>query len=141
MKKFSFLLPFFFPLFLLGQDHSKDSLAIIKACNDYVGGFYYGDTNKIKLGVHPELVKRIIDKSRDFKISSMSRNELVMAAAGRSGKPKQEDFKLDVMVFDIDHDIALAKITTNKLSFFDYVQLAKINKEWKVINVLWAINK
>jgi hypothetical protein len=47
-------------------------------------------------------------------------------------------FKLDVSVYDVTGDYALAKTVNTKYGFFDYCQLAKFNGEWKIINVLWG---
>jgi len=33
------------------------------------------------------------------------------------------------------------KSTIKKMQFFDYLNLAKINGEWKIVNVLWAKTK
>ena len=50
----------------------------------------------------------------------------------------QELLKVEVILFDISNDIATVKATQNKFAFFDYLHLAKMNGEWKIINILWA---
>ena len=69
---------------------------------------------------------------------NMSSSQLVMASAANKGGVRMrdltpgEDFKLDVKVFDITGDFALAKTFNAKYGFFDYCQLAKFNGEWKI---------
>jgi hypothetical protein len=89
-------------------------------------------------------VKRIVAKQQDYKIMNMPAADLINAAKNHRNAPDKnpaEPFKLTVQIYDVANGIACAKITTNKMSFFDYVQLAKIKDEWKIINVLWAYNQ
>ena len=56
-------------------------------------------------------------------------------------KKPGEPFKAIVDIYDISSGIALAKVSTNKMpEFFDYIQVGKMNGEWKIVNVLWAFN-
>ena len=41
-------------------------------------------------------------------------------------------------IFDISHDMALVKVTS--AMYIDLLQIAKVNGEWKIINVLWVPN-
>ena len=141
MKYLLLLLVFACPLFVQAQVSSSDSSLIRQACENYVGGFYNSDTIRIAQGVHPELVKRIIAKKMNYQIRNMSAQELINTAKGfKHPSDSGEPFKITVNIYDIANDIAMAKITTNKMNFFDYAQLAKINGNWKIINVLWAFN-
>jgi hypothetical protein len=53
-------------------------------------------------------------------------------------KKPEEPFKAEVIIFDISTDIATIKVIQNKFKLFDYIHLGKINREWKIINLLWA---
>ena len=65
---------------------------------------------------------------------------MLVLGAKRNKKPEPgAGFKADISIYDIFKNTALAKVETNKFSFIDYAQLAKINGEWKIINVLWAM--
>ena len=131
------------PFFAISQASQADSIAIRQACDNYVGGFYHADTARVAKGIHPELTKKIVNKRAGDVLQSMPAPDLIKAAG--NFKPRDpnpaEPFKLDVFIYDIASDIATAKIVTNKMPFFDYVQLGKVQGEWKVINVLWAFNK
>jgi putative lumazine-binding protein len=90
------------------------------------------------------LVKRIIYKDQNGNaIQDMSASMLEFAA--RKNKKNDPDpsvpFKADVIIYDIFNDNATIKILTNKFRFIDYAQLAKVDGNWKIINVLWAFTK
>lgn len=122
---------------------AADTNAIRTVCADYVEGFFTQNAERMKNALHPDLVKRIIDnRSGKSVISNSSREELAgyLKPEYKMKDPNAaEPFKTTVTIYDISSDIAMAKITTNKMnSFFDYVQLGKIDGRWQVINVLWA---
>jgi hypothetical protein len=124
-----------------------DSTDIEKTCRDYVEGWAEGNTERVASAVSPELVKRTVmtGQTGDSFTINMSSSQLVMASAANKGGVRMrdltpgEDFKLDVRIFDIMGDFALAKTFNAKYGFFDYCQLAKFNGDWKIINVLWGM--
>lgn len=123
-----------------------DSLAIEKACRDYVEGWAEGNAGRVAMGVSPELVKRTIGKDQDGAsyTSDMSASMLTAATKRNRGGVVMRDlepdkpFSLEVTISDITGEYAMAKTANTKYGFFDYCQLAKVNGEWKVINVLWG---
>jgi hypothetical protein len=124
----------------------QDSLAIEKACRNYVEGWATGDMDRVAKGVSPELVKRTVSQDKEgvsFTIN-MSASLLLIATKGNKegvkGKDLEPDkpFKLDVCIHDITGDYALVKTVNTKYGFFDYCQLAKFNGEWRIFNVLWG---
>jgi hypothetical protein len=125
----------------------EDSLAIEKACRNYVEGWATGDIERVAAGVSPELVKRTIsqDKEGASFTNNMSASFLVyvtkMNKDGIKAKDMEPDkpFKLDVYIKDITGTYALVKTVNTKYGFFDYCQLAKFNGEWKIFNVLWGM--
>jgi hypothetical protein len=141
---------FFICLFLIGGHFSysqtnatADSVAVDKACKDYVEGFYTGDTNRIRQAMHPELCKRILAKQRNYAIYTSTVADLINASKGKkqADPDPSQPFAIKVEIYDIAYGIAAARIATNKMSFIDYAQLAKVNGEWKVVNVLWAFTR
>ena len=148
MKKIMILIQFAF-LFsglTLNAQIKEDSLAIDKACRDYVEGWAKGDIDRVANGVSPELVKRSVgqDKEGVSYTIFMSASLLEIATKGNKEGVRAKDlepdkeFRLDVFIYDITGDFALAKTVNTKFGFFDYCQLAKFNGEWKIINVLWG---
>jgi hypothetical protein len=124
----------------------EDSLAIEKACRNYVEGWATGDMDRVAEGVSPELVKRTVSQDKEgvsFTIN-MSASLLLIATKGNKEGVKGKDFepekpfKLNVYIYDISGDFALAKTKVTKYGYFDYCQLAKFNGEWRIFNVLWG---
>jgi len=129
-----------------GQKEVENSL-IEKACRDYVEGWAEGDVERVGQGVSDEIVKRTIgidDLGMSFT-QNMGASLLKRLTAMNKGGVRTEDFepgiplKVDVFIYDVTGDYALAKVVNTKYGFFDYCELAKFNGEWKIINVLWAI--
>ena len=129
--------------FIYGQ--SADHKAIESVCYDYVEGFWTSDTVRLARALHPELAKRIVMRNAGDKLNAMDTKSLINAAQGfaknRRDPSPSEAFKLTISIYDIAFETATVKIENNKMKFFDYAQLAKINGEWKIINVLWAYTK
>jgi hypothetical protein len=127
------------------QEPMTDSASIEKTALDYVEGFYNNDPVRVAAAVHPELVKRIIykDAAGNAMIQNMGASSLIFAA--RMNKKNDPDptvpFKATVSIYDIFNDNATIKIVTNKFKFIDYAQLAKVDGNWKIVNVLWAFLK
>lgn len=123
-----------------------DSIAIEKACRDYVEGWAEGNTERVSKAVSPELVKRNISQDAEGAsfIADMGASLLIGITKRNKGGAKARDFepgkpfKLEVVIYDISGDFALVKTANTKYNFFDYCQLAKYNGEWKIINVLWG---
>lgn len=141
---FSLLLPFLF--FSTFAQKTNDSLAIENTCRNYIEGWKEGDLEKIYAAVSPELVKRtvMVDGESNsytsgmsyslFKtFSRLSRNEIQM-----QDYLPEEEFRFEVVIYDITGDFALAKTIVPKYGFFDYCQLAKFDGEWKIFNILWG---
>lgn len=142
---------FILALTLLGGNAARsqskaDSLAIEKACRDYVEGWASGDAERVAKAVSQELVKRTVgqDKEGVSFTNNMSASLLIgvtkMNKEGVKGKDLEPEkpFKLEVQIFDVTGDFAMARASNTKYGFFDYCQLARFNGEWKIINVLWG---
>jgi hypothetical protein len=126
---------------LFGQK-VNDSLLIKETALNYIEGLWTNNYERMEKAIHPELAKRVIRKDNEgnYRLSNMGYSELLYytkTLTPKNEKP-EEPFKADVIILDISNDIASIKVTQNKYNFFDYIQLGKIDGEWKIINVLWA---
>lgn len=143
MKQFLFIVLLTGTLSTSAQS-KQDSLAIKTAALDYVEGFFTADSSRLAKAMSPELTKRIIDnRSGSSKLMTIGLKELIgYTKMGKlPDKNPSEPFTAKVDIYDISSGIALAKISTNKMpEFFDYIQVGKMNGEWKIVNVLWAFN-
>jgi hypothetical protein len=123
---------------------AEDLKAIEKTARDYVEGWQAGDTERVARAVSTELAKRqVVTRSGVSFVSPMGCSLLLAATAGNKAGVRAKDltpdqpFKLEVKILDIDGANASVKAWNAKYGFFDYMHMAKINNEWKIVNVLW----
>ncbi len=131
---------------LFGQTQN-DTLLIREAVLDYLEGLEYNDTLRVEKALHPDLAKRVIgkDENKKEKLDNMTAATLLYYTKTfdytklyKAGVDPKEPLKVEVILFDVSHNIATVKAIQNKFAFFDYIHLGKINGEWKIVNILWA---
>lgn len=115
--------------------------AIRKTALDYIEGWYTADAARMERALHPELAKRIVftnPANGQSRLDSMGAMTLVqrVRAGGGSRTPKEKQQK-DVTLLDRYENTAVVKIVAS--DWIDYLQVAKFNGEWKIINVLWEL--
>lgn len=145
MKHHLIILLLILPAHHLFSQTREDSLAITQAALDYVEGWQAGDTGRVMRAVSTELAKRQVrhDGSGRAFVSPMGATLLRAATNANREGVKAEDrtpgepFRVDVRILDIDGNNASVKTHNGKYGFMDYVHLAKMDGEWKIINVLW----
>jgi hypothetical protein len=114
-----------------------DTKAIRAAALDYIEGWYEGNAERMARALHPELVKRIaITENGVTRLEGMGASKLVANVRAGGGKktPKEKQQK-DVTVLDRFENAAVAKIVAS--DWIDYLQLAKVDGRWVIVNVLW----
>ena len=148
MKKsiliFTVLIFFSFNLnFQVTAQTINDSLAIKNACLDYLEGWYSGDAKRMEKALHPNLVKRRIVKLEQTGgnlIDQVSANDMIEYTKAGFGKQQAgEEIKNLIEILHIYKGIATVKAISK--DYVDYIHIGKFNNEWKIINVLWEINK
>ncbi len=116
-----------------------DKQAVIQAAMDYMEGALSSDVDRVARGVHVELtkvtVRRYSDGGGQYLRKSGFTYLVELVRAGVTQIPPEER-NIEVRVFDIGHDLAVAAVTS--VAYYDYLQLAKIEDEWQIVNVLWA---
>jgi hypothetical protein len=125
----------------------NDELQIRETVLDYLEGLETNNPERVEKAMHRDLAKRTIEKDKegdDFP-SNMTAASLVgytkdfdFTQFYKADVDPKEPLKVETIIYDISNGIATVKATTNKFEFLDYIQLAKINGEWKIVNVLWA---
>ncbi|MGH8243067.1 MAG: nuclear transport factor 2 family protein [Steroidobacteraceae bacterium] len=117
-----------------------DMEAIRRAALDYIEGWYAGDAARMERSLHPELAKRIVRTTQggESRLDSMSAMTLVQRVRTGIGThvPKEKQQK-DVTILDTYENVAIVKIVA--AGWIDYLQMAKFNDEWKIVNVLWEL--
>ena len=108
---------------------------------DYIDGFYTGDADRMERALHPELAKRIVitdPASGVSRLDQMSAMTLVQRTRAGNGKKIPQNRRLEeVTILDRYQNAAVVKIVAS--DWIDYLQMAKFNGEWKIVNVLWEL--
>lgn len=126
----------------------NDSIQIKETVLNYLEGMESNSPQRIEKAMHPDLAKRTIEKNKEGADYPAN-----MTAASLIGYSKDFDFTLfykadidpkeplksEVIIYEISNGIASVKAATNKFEFVDYIHLGKLNGEWKIINILWAM--
>jgi hypothetical protein len=117
---------------------ATESAAVERAALDYLEGFYEGSTEKIRRGVHPDVVKFGFGKQDGSYVGSpMSFDEMLAYATQvkESGRTRNENTVKRVELLDVLDQTAAVKVHAWWGS--DYLLMAKYEGNWKIINVLW----
>ena len=127
---------------IVGGDRQSDREAIIQVAHDYVDGFYEADAERVQRALHPDLAKRDIvrDSESEAQLAqNMTASQLIEATASGVGKriAQRDGRQCDVTILDIFHDVATVKVVA--IDWIDYLHLVRVDGEWKIINVLWAL--
>ena len=135
---------FAFAVFFVFSNHAfaqtdADREAVRQAVLDYVEGVYEVAPQRIERSVHPDLVKRgfYIKKGETvYTPSPMTFTELVNLSKtyNKSGKLPKTAPK-EVVIYDVLDQTASAKLTA--VWGIDYMQLAKYEGKWMIVNILW----
>jgi hypothetical protein len=120
---------------------SDDSESIKKTALDYIEGWYAGDAARMERALHPELAKRMIStdlKMERSQFNHMGAMALVQRTRDGGGKKTPLDRQLkEVTILDRYNNAAVVKIVAS--DWIDYLEVAKFNGDWKIINVLWEL--
>ncbi|NVO01648.1 MAG: nuclear transport factor 2 family protein [Bacteroidetes bacterium] len=146
MNKLSFLILiiYFCQINSYAQKVKNDSLAIRETVADYIEGWYSGDTARIKMSLHSDLAKRGVLASRDGKgvdLVMSSYSEMIDWTGKNPNLIKENKVlksDLKITIIEIGVNIANVKCVSNE--YIDYLQLARINNQWKILNAIWEFN-
>lgn len=134
-----------FLLFTVGvsAQSAKDTVEIKETALNYIEGYFYKDVKRMEKALHPELVKRSIQKTKDGTefILNLGASFMIMRTANNTNRHAanpEDPIESIVEIYDIVGNAATVKVSTNQYDFIDYLHIGKYNNEWKIINVFWA---
>ena len=118
---------------------ATDAEAIKQTALDYAEGWYEGNAERMERALHPDLAKRIVrTKDGVSKLDQMNAATLVQyTRAGGGAKTPKEQQQKDVTILDVFENAASVKVVMS--GWIDYMQMAKFNGRWVIVNVLWAV--
>ncbi|BCL75098.1 hypothetical protein JHS3_08340 [Jeongeupia sp. HS-3] len=116
---------------------SDDEAAIRQVASDYLASWYAGDGKKMATTLHPKLVKRTLPAAPGAAVVDTNADALVAATKAGDGKPAAgEKPQPEVNVLDVYGNAAVAKVTGTQ--WIEYLQLGRIQGQWKIINVMYG---
>jgi hypothetical protein len=120
---------------------AADSAAIRAAALDYIEGWYAGDAARMERALHPKLAKRIVRRTDStVTLGDMTAEQLVAGTkAGYGTRTPPAEQQKDVTILDIFRNAAVVRIVAR--DWVDYLQIAKWEDDWKIINVLWELKE
>jgi len=122
-------------------EEGSEEKAIKQAALDYIEGWYEGSAERMERALHPELVKRaVFTDPASGKSSLQQMNAMTLVQYTRAGygtKVPVDQQQKDVSILDKYENIAVVKVIATE--WIDYLQIAKYNGEWKIVNVLWEM--
>ena len=126
---------------ILADTSATDEDAIRKTALDYIEGWYTGDAARMERALHPELAKRMISTDATTgrsQFNHMGAMTLVQRTREGIGRKIPQDRQLkQVTILDRYNNAAVVKIVAS--DWVDYLEIAKFNGDWKIINVLWEL--
>lgn len=121
-----------------GAQDVEDRAGVERAALDYLEGFYEGDTDKIRRGVHPDVQKfGFAMRGGQYQRIPMSFQGMLDFANNvkERGNFPDSDAPKRVELLDVLDQTASVKVYAWWGS--DYLQMAKYDGEWKIVHVLW----
>lgn len=119
-----------------------NSDAIEQTILDYMESWYSTEYERLEKSFHPALVKRGFYPLRQggaacISISTVSEMVERVKASSMSGKPgrPKDEWVVETEIYDTYQQIATAKTVGD--GWVDYLHLADVNGEWKIINILY----
>jgi len=132
----AFALCLTFNLSTQAQTKTNDSAAIQATVTNYIEGYYVGDATRMQSTLHPHYLKHMIHGSIPMRAWTGQQMVESVRSNGPADMPASEKTE-QVSVMDISEDIASAKLVTPHWT--DYMTLAKVNGDWKILSVVQRI--
>jgi hypothetical protein len=124
---------------LSGSTAESEKVAIVQTALDYGDGFYSGEADRMERAIHPDLNKvyvRFLPQTKTFLVGYSTFSGLIELTRSKAGLTEPAARKIKAEVLLVNEDVACAKMTSAQ--FNDFLQMAKIEGRWKIVNVLWV---
>ena len=124
-------------LSIAGIGQNKTDEEAVKACLE---NYMSGDGDRMEKAFHPSATMKYIDaQSSEFKDVPIAD----FIARAKASTTKQER-KIEIAAINIEGNAASGKIKieTEKVILYDYMNMLKINGEWKIVSKIFSrVNK
>jgi hypothetical protein len=119
-------------------DPDTERAAIERTVLDYFEGWFGGDPVRMERALHPELVKRSLERDCSARetLRTISAESMIEATARGEGKSESPaDLRIEIEVEDVLGD--LANVTVRSVVYTEYLHLARTSDGWKIVNDVW----
>lgn len=143
MKKIALLLALLCVISIVPAEEAPDAdvKSIRATVANYLEGWFSSDAKRMTEALHPNLVKYRVKKvpgSETEYLEAMGADSLIAFTAHNQewvkGK-KTHEMKI------VYRDDRIAVVHAVSDDFYDICNLARINGEWKIVQVLWGMNE
>ena len=113
--------------------------AIVQTALDYADGYYSGAAERMERALHPDLNKvwtRVLPQTKTVMIGYSTFSGLVEGTRAKMGYTEPAERKIQAEALFMNDDVAGAKVTSAQ--FNDFLQMVKVEGQWKIVNVLWV---
>ena len=122
-------------------DIDEDKAAIKQTAMNYIEGSFSGDAERMAAAVHPELNKVIpvtLPQTKTTMLNYSPAGLLIEGTRAKLGLVDEDKRNIQFKVLDLQNEISMVEVLSSM--YYDYLQLAKLNGQWKIVNVLWKMN-
>jgi hypothetical protein len=122
---------------------ASDLAGIRQAALDYLQGWYEADAERMRRSLHPELAKRAIlrdPQTGETRFHHLGQPQMVAKTREGGGTDTPADKRYyEVTILDVYDGIACAR--AESYEYVDYLQLARCEGRWVIVNALWTDNR
>lgn len=122
-------------LFISAIAQSTDEAGVRECLQNYMSG--QGD--RVEKAFHPSATMKYIDvQSKEFKDVPIA--DYITRVKANSSSGARNDRKIEIVSLNVEGSAAQAKIRieTEKAILWDYMNLLKINGEWKIVSKIFS---
>lgn len=126
---------------ILGQNSAStaDVSAIRTAALDYIEGFYSGDVVRMEKAIHPDLNKatpRDLPQTGRTTLNYTTWSGLMEFTRAGAGLLSDTARHIGIEILNTGNEVADVKAVS--ANFTDYLQLARLDGQWKIVNVMFT---
>lgn len=114
---------------------TTEETAVVEAVLDYFEGWFDGDAARMERALHPGLAKRSLEGDGRTLDETTAEWMIDATRQGLGRERGQGDRRIEVEVEDVYG--AIANATVRSAVYREYVQLARTEDGWKIVNALW----
>jgi hypothetical protein len=117
----------------------EDKTKIKQTALDYIEGWYTKDAVRMERALHPELAKRMVSTVPNTGRSALNQMSAMTLVQGTRNKPSADPAtaRREVTILDGFKNAVCVRVDAER--WVDFLQMAKWNGEWKIVNVLWEM--